>query len=221
MKQFLFLTIFILTSLCVFAQNAVIEHVTGTVEIKQPGEISYKNAVSGQEIYKETVISTGFKSFAIIKIGSATITARPLTHLSLTEIQNLAESELVNVNLRAGRVRVDVKPPAGTKASTKITGPMAVASVRGTSFEFDIHNLYVIEGAVSFAGDRGQNIIVRAGETSRIDQSGTVTIPKDEKISNLMPPSPAGTGERDTPAPGAAGRNVFTTFGLVFIKSEN
>jgi len=218
MKKLLLISIFILTGLRVFAQNAVIEHVTGTVEIKQPGENSFKNAVSGQEIYSQTVISTGFKSFAIIKIGSATITARPITHLTLTEIQNLAENELVNVNLTAGRVRVDVKPPAGTKATTTITGPMAVASVRGTSFEFDINNLYVIQGAVSFSGDRGQNIIVRAGETSRIDQSGTVTIPKDEKISNLMPPSPAGTGGRDTPASSSAGRNVFTSLGLVFNK---
>jgi hypothetical protein len=216
MKKFLLISIFILTCLHIFAQNAVIEQVVGTVEIKQPGENSYKNAVNGQEIFNQTVISTGFKSFAIIKIGSATITARPLTHLSLTEIQNIAESELVNLNLRAGRVRVDVKPPAGTKASATIIGPMAVASVRGTSFEFDIHNLYVIQGSVSYDGERGQNIIVRAGETSRIDQSGTVTIPKDEKISNLMPPSPAGTGERDTPAPGAAGRNVFTSFSIVF-----
>jgi hypothetical protein len=216
MKKLLLISILILTGLRVFAQNAVIEHVTGTVEIKQPGENSYKNAVSGQEIFKETVISTGFKSFAIIKIGSATITVRPITHLSLTEIQKEAEAELINVNLRAGSVRVNVKPPTGTKASAAITGPMAVASVRGTSFEFDIHNLYVIEGAVSFAGNRGQNIIVRAGETSRIDQSGMVTIPKDEKISNLMPPSPAGTSERDTPASGAASRNVFTSINIEF-----
>jgi len=216
MKKLLLMSIFILTGLRVFAQNAVIEHVTGTVEIKQPGENSYKNAVSGQEIFSQTVISTSFKSFAIIKIGSATITARPLTHLSLTEIQRVAEEELINVNLRSGRVRVEVKPPAGTKASAKISAPMAVASVRGTSFEFDINNLYVIEGAVSYAGDRGQNIIVRAGETSRIDRSGTVTIPKDEKISNLMPPSPAGTGEMDTPASGGASRNVFTSIGIVF-----
>jgi hypothetical protein len=216
MKKLLLILIFILTGFCVFAQNAVIEHVTGTVEIKQPGENSFKPANTGDEIFKETDISTGFKSFAIIRIGNTTITARPLTHLTLKEIQNLAETELVNVNLRAGRVRVEVKPPAGTKASTTLTGPMAVASVRGTSFEFDVNNLYVIEGAVSFRGNKGQNIIVRAGETSRIDQSGTVTIPKDEKISNLTPPSPAGTSERDTPPSGSASRNAFTSFSIKF-----
>jgi hypothetical protein len=197
MKQFLFLTIFILTGIWLSAQNAVIEHVTGNVEIMQPGEKTYKNAVSGETIYKETVIMTGFKSFAIIKIGSTTITARPLTHLTLTEIQKMTDVETLDVNLQAGRVRVEVKPPAGTKARTTIIVPSAVASVRGTSFEFDMKNLYVNEGTVSFGGDRGQNILVRAGENSRLDQSGTVTTPKDEKISNLMPPSPVGTGARD------------------------
>jgi len=197
MKQFLFLTIFVLTGMLLSAQNAVIEHVTGNVEIKQPGEKTYKNAVVGETIYKETDILTGFKSFAIIKIGSTTITARPLTHLTLTEIQKMSDVETIDVNLQAGRVRVEVKPPVGTKAHTSVKGPIVTASVRGTSFEFDTNNLYVNEGTVSFGGDRGQNILVRAGENSRLDQSGAVTTPKDEKISSLMPPSPVGTGARD------------------------
>jgi hypothetical protein len=210
MKQFLFLTIFILTGMWLSAQNAVIEHVTGNVEIMQPGEKIYKNAVSGETIYKETVILTGFKSFAIIKIGSTTITARPLTHLTLKEIQKMTDTETLNVNIQAGRVRVEVKPPAGTKARTTIIAPSAVASVRGTSFEFDTNNLYVNEGTVSFGGDRGQNILVRAGENSRLDWSGTVTTPKDEKISNLMPPSPVGTGARDgaVSVPASVGVNL-------------
>jgi len=216
MKQMLFLTIFILAGLCVSAQNAVIEHVTGTVEIMQPGEKSFKNANAGDKLFKETVISTGFKSFAIIIIGSTTITARPLTHLTLTEIESLADVETLNVNLQAGRVRVDVKPPAGTKAATTVKGPTVTASVRGTSFEFDTDNLYVNEGTVSFRGNRGQNILVRAGESSRLDQSGTVTIPKQEKISNLMPPSPAGTGAGDSAVSNPAAVGVGFTVELVF-----
>jgi hypothetical protein len=220
MKKLLFLTIFVLTSLCVSAQNAIIEHVTGTVEIKQPGENSYKIANAGDKLFKETVISTSFKSFVIIKIGNTTITARPLTHLTLTEIENLSDVETLDVNLRAGRVRVDVKPPAGTKAATTVKGPIVTASVRGTSFEFDTNNLYVNEGVVSFNGSRGQNIIVRAGESSRLDQSGTVTIPKDEKISNLMPPNPAGTGAGESAALGFVSAGVGFTIGLEFQKGD-
>jgi len=213
MKHFLFIAIFIFSGFCVTAQDAVIEHVTGTVEIKQPGENSFKNADVGDKLFKDTVISTGFKSFTIIKVGSTSITARPLTHLTLTEIQNFSEADLVNVNLQAGRVRVDVKPPAGTRASATVKGPMTTASVRGTSFEFDTENLYVSEGVVNFSGSRGQNILVRAGGTSRLDQSGTVTNPKDEKISNLMPPSLAGTSAGDDSAGLAA---VGVNFSMEF-----
>jgi len=216
MKQILFLTIFILTGLCVFAQDAVIEHVTGDVGIMQPGESSYKNAKSGDKLFQETVIQTGFKSFAIIKIGSTTITARPLTHLTLTEIQKMSDVETLDVNIMAGRVRVEVKPPAGTKAHTKVKGPIVTASVRGTSFEFDTNHLYVNEGAVSFGGNSGQSILVRAGENSRLDQTGAVTIPKEEKISNLMPPSPVGTGAKDSavsvPASGGVSLTIEVSF---------
>jgi hypothetical protein len=218
MKQYLLLTIFILTGMWVSAQTAVIEHVTGAVEIMQPGENTYKNANAGDKLFQETVIMTSFKSFAIIKIGSTTITARPLTHLTLTEIQAMSDVETLNVNLRAGRVRVEVKPPAGTKASTTVRGPIVTASVRGTSFEFDTENLYVNEGTVSFGGNRGQNILIRAGENSRLEQSGTVTTPKDEKISSLMPPSPVGTGARDGAVSVPASVGVNFTIELKFNK---
>jgi hypothetical protein len=216
MKQSVFMAIFILAGLCVSAQNAVIERVTGTVEIKQPGEKSFKNANSGDKIFKETVIATGFKSLAIIRIGSTTITARPLTHLTLTEMQNLAETETINVNLQAGRIRVDVKPPAGTRANTTIRSATATASVRGTNFEFDTDNLYVNEGAVSFNGTRGQNVLVSAGGSSRVESSGIVRNPKDERISNLMPPSPAGTSAEDVPVSTAAAAGVNFAIELDF-----
>jgi hypothetical protein len=203
MKNLLFVTIFVLTGLSAYAQSAVIERITGTVEIKQPREASFKAAKNGDSLFKETVISTGFKSFAVVKTGSTTITVRPLTILSLTEIQKLSETETLEVNLQAGRVRVDVKPPAGTKALMSVSSPSATASVRGTSFEFDTNNLYVNEGRVSFSGNRGQSFLVGAGETSRVDQSGRASNPADERILNLTPPSPAGTGAQDIAAFGS------------------
>jgi len=197
----------------VFSQDAFIYQLTGTVEIKQPGENSFKGAASGDKVYKDTVISTGFKSYAIIKIGSAIMTARPLTQLTLAEIQKLGETETLNVDLHAGRVRVDLKPPAGTKASATFTGPTTTASVRGTSFEFDTDSLYVREGTVSFTGNRGQSILVKAGESSRVEHFGQVTTPRDGRNSNLLPPSPVGTSARDAPVSSSAveGNNFTLT----------
>jgi len=198
MKKLLFVTIFILAGLSVFSQDAFIDKLTGMVEIKQPKDASFKTASKDDKIFKDTIISTGFKSYAIIKIGATTITVRPLTALSLAEIQNFDETETLNVNLQAGRVRVDVKPPAGMKAATTVNSPTATASVRGTSFEFDTNNLYVNEGTVSFTGNNGQNVLVSAGGNSRVDQTGQASNPRDERNTNLMPPSPVGTSSSDS-----------------------
>ena len=215
MKRSLLAIIFVLTGLNVFSQDAFIDQLTGAVEVKQPGENTFKAANKGDTVFQDTVISTGFKSYAIVKTGSTTITVRPLTALSLTEIQKSEETEILNVNLQSGRVRVDVKPPSGTKASATLASPHATASVRGTSFEFDTKNLYVNEGTVSFAGNKGQNVLVNAGENSRVEQ-GQATTPRDERNSNLLPPSPVGTSAGDTLVSGPAATGVNFSLTLEF-----
>ena len=210
MRKLIFVIIFILKCLNVFSQDAFIDQLTGTVEVRQPGENSFKAASKGDVIFQDTVISTGFKSYAIVKTGTTIITVRPLTALSLTEIQNSDETEILNVHLQTGRVRVEVKPPAGTKASATLTGPSTIASVRGTCFEFGVNNVSVKEGAVSFAGNKGQNVLVSAGENSRVEDAGQVTTPRDERNSNLLPPSPVGTSDSDTLFPFAAIGAKFT-----------
>jgi hypothetical protein len=68
----------------------------------------------------------------------------------------------------------------------------------------DTHNLYVSEGTVSFSGSRGQTVFVGAGETSKVEQTGQAASPMDERNSNLMPPSPAGTGAGDSAVSGSS-----------------
>ena len=216
MKKLLLAAIFILTGLGVFAQNAVIEQLTGTVEIKHPGEDSFKSAKSGDTLFNDTVISTGFKSYALVKIGSTTLMVKPITLLSLSEIQKTAEAETLNVRLHTGRVRVDVKPPAGLKADTTLTCPGATASVRGTSFEFDTDNLYVSEGTVSFIGNRGQNMFVSAGESSHVERTRCASNPRDRRNAVLMPPSPVGTDTEKSAASGSAPVRVDLVIGLQF-----
>ena len=218
MKKILFVTVFILTGLHAFCQDAFIDQLTGTVEIKQPKETSFKTANKGDKVFKDTIISTSFKSYAIVKIGSTLITVRPLTVLTLAEIQKVEETETLNVNLQTGRIRVEVKPPAGTKAIMKVGSPTATASVRGTSFEFDTNNLYVREGTVSFSGSNGQNVLVSAGGTSQVTQSGQASSPSDERKANLMPPRPVGTSAKEMPVSIPVNVNIPFTIELEFMK---
>jgi hypothetical protein len=152
-------------------ETGVIKELTGQVELKLAGKTAFTAAHTGDKVTQDTIISTGFKSTAVIVVGSSVITVRPLTRLSLAEIQSSAGTETLNVNLQAGRVRVDVKPPAGTKANTTVQGPSATASVRGTSFEFDTVKLSVNEGKVAFSGTSGPAAMVIAGETNSVEEA--------------------------------------------------
>lgn len=146
----IFVIVIFLCGVPLFAQNGEIREISGTVELKRAGETAFVAARAGDPVARNTVVSTGFRSSALIQVGSSLITVRPLTRLSLAEISSSAGTETINVSLQTGRVRVDVKPPAGTRTAMEVRGPSATASVRGTSFEFDTHSLTVLEGNVAF-----------------------------------------------------------------------
>ena len=181
----------------IFAQSpnqgfGVISELTGTVELKAAAAADYVPARTGARVEQDTIISTGFKSTALVTVGSTTITVRPLTRLTLTEISAAQGTETINVNLQAGRVRVDLSPPAGTKASMSVTAPMAVASVRGTTFEFDTRNINVHQGRVGFRGNTGYVVQVSAGSFSGVDSYGTAWAPRRSSDTGLASSRPVG-----------------------------
>jgi len=178
MKKAIFVLLLIGTATLGFAQKAVIKDLTGTVELKLSGSSDFIPAGVGAEVAQDTIISTGFKSTALVQAGSAVITVRPLTRLTLTEIQALQETENITLSLQSGRVRVDVNPPAGTKTSLSVSSPTATASVRGTSFEFDTRNLRVHSGTVAFMGKWGYQVSVQEGRTSVVTAAGTPSAPQ-------------------------------------------
>ena len=196
MKRTVAVLIFTLASFCVFAQNGTIRELSGTVEIKKPGASNYVAAKAGDQISQDTIISTAFKSIAMVEIGSAAIMVQPLTRMSLTEISTSTNSETINLNLHTGRVRVDVNPPAGKKASMAVVSPSATASVRGTSFDLSTQNLYVEHGTVSFTGNRGNSLLVNTGSDSQVKTDGSVVDPLEARSGRLLPPLPVGMDTR-------------------------
>ncbi|MDR2663210.1 MAG: FecR family protein [Treponema sp.] len=181
-----------LSGLSAQSSRSVIREVRGTVEIKRPGSSAWAPAAPGQELTGDTQISTGFKSSALISLGNSTLTVQPLTRLSLEEIRAAAEAEQVNVRLQAGRIRVNVKPPAEGTVNFTVRSPTATASVRGTAFEFDTVNLRVDEGTVRFSGGGAVTVYVRAGETGAPDPVTGKTAAPVETAAALAPPPPAG-----------------------------
>jgi hypothetical protein len=195
MKKTIFVIFLMSIAIAAFAQNGVIRELSGEVEIKRAGSATFVPATVGSVITQDTIVSTGFRSNAIIEIGSSTITVRPLTRLSLAEIRAAAGAETVNVNLQTGRVRVDVRPPAGNTANFTIQSPTSTASVRGTSFDVNTRSVTVLEGRVAFYGRSGAPVMVDAGsESTVVTGSGTAADPLQNIFENLTPPMPVGTG---------------------------
>jgi hypothetical protein len=181
-----FAIVFVLLTVFIFGQrlsaqnpSAVIRELTGTVEVKRAGSENWVTARAGDSIALSSVISTGFRSTAILSAGSSTITVRPLTRLSIDELMNQDNTETVNLTLNTGRIRADVVSPAGNRASFTVQAPAASASVRGTSFEMDTAGIRVIEGEVSYsASASSKSVILTTGQQARINTAtGELILP--------------------------------------------
>jgi hypothetical protein len=170
--------------------SAFIRESSGTVEVKPEGASEWTAAAVGMSLARDTLISTGFKSSAVLALGNSTLTVRPLTRLTIEEIAGASGGETVSLYLRSGRVRAEVSPPPGGKVDFTVHSPKATASVRGTGFEFDTLRLDVYDGTVAFTGASGNVVYVRQGENSRIDSAGQSIPPYISVLDNLVPSPP-------------------------------
>jgi len=196
-KIFIAVSLIALVTAVVFSQNGTIRELTGDVELKHAGSSVFVTASAGDVITPNTIISTGFRSTAVIAVGNSLVNVRPLTRLSFAEIQTAQADENVNVNLQAGRVRVEVTPPAGTRTNLTVQSPSATASVRGTIFEMDVENMSTVEGRVILTGTSGLGVIVTEGNSSSTKVDGTIADPADIAAASTQPTSPIGTPAPD------------------------
>jgi len=175
MKRTFSALVLILAAASLFAQNstAVIKEFTGTVELKPNSSANWVPARAGAAISKSTIVSTGFRSTAILTIGNSTLTVHPLTRLTLEELMNQNQSETVNLKLNTGKVRVEVAPPSGGRTNFNVQSPSATASVRGTSFTMDSNSIQVQTGAVGYSSANG-SVTVSAGNESYVTEDGSV-----------------------------------------------
>jgi hypothetical protein len=176
--------------------QTVIREISGTVEVKAPDAAVWIPASRGQILERRTLISTGFKSSALIAIGNSTLSVQPLTRLSLEELITANGDEKVDLNLRAGRVRADVRPPVGGTTNFTVRSPTATASVRGTVFEFNGTELRVDEGRVHLSGNGGNGAYVGMGHLVRTDtETGRAAAVAETAREALAPAMPTGVDQ--------------------------
>jgi len=164
--------------------NATVVELAGKVEYQLPGK-AWRPAKAGDLLPAGTIVSTGFKSTAVLRVGTSTVTVKPVTRLSLEEIVQSSTGTQTQLFLMAGRVKAEVTPQAGQTTEFQVKSPTATASVRGTGFEFDGINLIVEHGQVRIVTPTGMSRTVATGEFSYVSQNGSVSTPAAV---------PAGTG---------------------------
>jgi hypothetical protein len=125
--------------------------------------------------------------------------------MSLRELQATTAAVRLDIELRTGRIRADIKAPEGRMVDFTVRSPIATASVRGTAFEFDTVNLRVNDGIVVFFGADNTAVYVAAGESSSPDPvSGKAAVPV-ETAAAQAPPPPAGVETIGVAPPAVSG----------------
>jgi len=129
--------------------------VNGKVEFQsKAGE--WKSLKQGDPVTSGTMISTGFKSEATVKLGASVLTIRPLTRMTLTELVEKEDVVDTEVYLEVGNVKAEVNSLNNKKNGFKVKSPVATASVRGTIFEVGEKGLVILRGTVEYSTPVGQ-----------------------------------------------------------------
>ena len=112
---------------------AIVNSVVGKVEV-QVNE-SWIQVKNGDILSSGSVISTGFKSSAVLYIGDSLIEVRALTRLTIEEIVEQNQNYNTTMFLDAGSIKADIKKSENKRVGFKVRTTVATASVRGTSGE--------------------------------------------------------------------------------------
>ena len=158
------------------ALTAVVLETAGKVEYKTPGA-DWLPAKVGTFLRKGTIVSTGFRSTASIKIGEAIVEVKPVTRLTLEDLVRTSGGTQTQLFLTSGRVKAEVTPSKTEIVSFKVRSTQATASVRGTGFEFDGFNLLGLHGKMDLRNNWGQFRVVNGGEFTYLATDNSVSIP--------------------------------------------
>ncbi len=170
-----------------YAQDATVTYVSGKVEVQRAGRWVALN--KGDTLSKSDMVSTGFQSEAKIKIIDSVLYLGPVTRITLEELSSQDNQDNVNVYLKTGTVRSQVRHVENKRVNYQVHTAIAVASCRGTGWIIDdSNNIIGLEGTVSISTfdlkKKGSlmsfedGILLGAGQKIKVTKKGGVTLPK-------------------------------------------
>ncbi|NOY07372.1 MAG: FecR domain-containing protein [Spirochaetes bacterium] len=210
--------LFILTIPVFAGIRAVVKETKGRVEIKLPFK-NWQRARKGMVVPKNAVISTGFRSSAVISMGRTILQVKQLTRLKLQELIEKEGTVSTSLFLRIGKIRATVKSAKGVRQNFKLKSPVSTAAVRGTDFDYDGVKLQVYKGVVQFFNLLSQRRDIGAGEESETHGYTTPGSGEDGRLGKgTVNPSATGGGEGPGGITSGPGSGDFTGGIVIHLK---
>lgn len=172
-KTLIAAAVFVILGANAFAADATVTFVSGKVEV-QRGK-SWVALNKGDTLSKSDMISTGFQSEAKIKLMDSVLYLGPVTRITLEELSSTGNKDNVNVYLKTGTVRSQVKHVDNKRVDYKVHTAIAVASCRGTDWVIDdSNNVNCFEGMVAVAAYKTPDVALgsKAESAEETESSG-------------------------------------------------
>ena len=144
-----------------FADEAIVTFVSGKVEVQRNGK--WIALQKGDTVEKSETISTGFQSEAKIKVLNSVMYLGPVTRITLEELSSSGSQDNVNVYLKTGTARSQVKHVDNKHVNYQVHTAVAVASCRGTEWIIDdSNNVDCFEGVVAVSAYKPVQLVENA-----------------------------------------------------------
>lgn len=174
------------------ALEAKFVSIEGKVEILEGGMwIPVEEGDIIQE--RGAVISTGFKSNAVVSVKGTNFTLGPLTRITIENMVAMENKDSTQIYIDSGSLKANVSSSDGRKVGFKVRSAVATASVRGTEFKVTSSGrLSVTQGLVSFGGPEASSAEVAKSEDNSTDvasseesNAGTVASANETSDGNI------------------------------------
>lgn len=163
------------------ALEAKFVSIEGKVEILEGGMwIPVEEGDIIQE--RGAVVSTGFKSNAVVSVKGTNFTLGPLTRITIENMVSMENKDSTQIYIDSGSLKANVSSSDGRKVGFKVRSAVATASVRGTEFKVTSSGrLSVTQGLVSFGGPEASS-----AEVAKSEDNSTDVAPSEESNAGTV-----------------------------------
>ena len=170
MKKIVTILVLLAVAFYSFALDGIVMEVLGKVE-KQVDN-SWIALKKGDVLVPGDIVSTGFKSEAVISIGESVITVKALTRMTIEQLYEKNKNHVSSIYLDVGSVSADVKPVTNKRVGFTVKTPAVTASVRGTAgIVYAYGKVEGIRGKWGLSAPQPKNISFDRGDVVALTES--------------------------------------------------